>query len=329
MFHRLRRPLRISVLTPLLTALLLAPLAAGAVQAGPYKDVTLGLGSPQPLIALPAWQQPGQLLLWAFATGECGDERWGDGIDTEAFARANVAEAQRQNTRYAVSTGGALGIFTCASDEGMARFVARYDSAQLALLDFDIEGAQTPAQIDALVQRLAVLKRTRPTLRLQFTLATHAGSDGARRGLNATGLAVLQALQRHGLDDAIINLMVMNYVAADPRWCVLRRGRCDMGRSAVQAVQHLHRQHSLPFARIAVTAMPGQNDVAGNVFSLADARRLAAAARRLGLAAVYHWSIDRDQPCPPGEARVSPRCHALPGVPAGRFGAALGAAAAP
>lgn len=305
----------------LLPALLLPLLATAAPLDGPYKDVTRGLGAPEPLITTAPWHDRRQTLLWAFATGECGDERWGEGIDTAAFARANVAQAQRQGQRYIVSTGGALGIFSCASDEGMARFVDRYDSPLLAGLDFDIEGAQTPEQIDALVDRLAVLQRRRPALRISFTLATHASASG--RGLNASGEQVMRSIARAGLQGAVINLMVMNYGEADARWCVMRRGRCDMGRSALQAVRNLHRAFGVPYGQIAVTAMPGENDVAGNVFTLADARRLAKAARQLGLAGVHHWSLDRDQPCPPGEPRVSPRCHALPGVPAGRFGAAL------
>ena len=308
--------------TLLLTLAALPLLAAAAPWHGPYKDVTRGLAHPEPVIATPAWHRTGDTLFWAFATGECGQERWGD-VDTDAFARANVARAVQQGQRYVVSTGGALGIFTCGSDDGMARFVARYDSPMLAGLDFDIEGAQTPEQIDALVQRLTGLQRQRPALRISFTLATHAGSDADRRSLNATGQQVLQALQRHGLEQAVINLMVMNYGEADARWCVVRQGRCDMGRSAVQAVHNLHRQHGVPMHRIAVTAMPGENDVAGNVFTLTDARRLARAAQRLGLAGVHHWSLDRDQPCPAGEPRVSPACHALPGIAAGRFGRAL------
>lgn len=309
-----------------LAAVVVMTTAAAAPERGPYKDVTRGIGSPEPTIALPAWHQRGSTVLWAFATGECGSERWGE-FDTEAFARAAVAQARQAGQRYIVSTGGALGIFTCGSDEGMARFLARYDSPLLAGLDFDIEGAQTPAQIDALVQRLVVLQRRRPGLRLSFTLATHAGNDTARRSLNDSGRAVLASLAQHGLDGAIINLMVMNYGEPDSRWCVPaapgRGKRCDMGRSALQAVHNLHRGHGVPYARIAVTAMPGENDVAGNVFTLADARLLAREARRLKLAGVHHWSIDRDQPCPAGEPRVSPQCHALPGVAAGRFGAVL------
>jgi hypothetical protein len=65
--------------------------------------------------------------------------------------------------------------------------------------------------------------------------------------------------------------------------------------------------------------MPGENDVEGNVFTPANARRLAGEVQRLGLAGLHWWSLDRDQPCAAESPRVSPRCHGLPGVAPGRF----------
>jgi chitinase len=288
----------------LLTAATAAPAAADFVFS-PYLDVTQGLDA----AALPA-EVP--VLTWAFATGECGHERWGEGIDTEAFARRQVAAFVAAGRGYIVSTGGEAGIFSCDSDEAFARFFARYDSPRLLGLDFDIEGRQTPAQIDALVRRLKALRR--PGLRISFTLATHAADDGSGQSLNALGREVLQAVRRHGLDEAVFNLMVMNYGPPEPRHCVRRDGRCDMAASALQAAHNVHRLHGVPYRRIALTPMLGENDVAGNVFTLDDARVVARAARQLGLAGLHHWSLGRDRSCAAGSARVSPVCHGLPGL---------------
>jgi chitinase len=300
-------------------------LAAGA-WSGPYQDVTQGLSAGSARFTSPPWlgpPAPGQVVLWAFATGECGSERWG-AIDTAAFAAANVGAFVQAGRDYVISTGGEAGIFTCDSDEGMARFVERYQSPRLVGLDFDIEGRQTPEQISSLVQRAAYAQARWPKLRISFTLATHAASDGSRRSLNTTGEAVLAAIRATGLaKTAVINLMVMNYGPADPRWCVADAGRCDMGRSALQAARNVHEKHGVPYARIAITTMVGENDVAGNVTTLADAEHMARGARQLGLAGLHHWSIHRDQPCEAGSSRVSPRCHALPGVAPGRFGERL------
>lgn len=303
-------------------ALLLAACAISQAQTvhAPYKDVSMDLDATRLRIAaLPAAVHQ---VAWGFATGECGDEHWGN-FDTEAFARQNVEAYGRGGVGYIVSTGGEAGIFTCASDEGMRRFAARYASPRLLGFDFDIEGRQTPEQIRSLVQRLRVLQQRQPRLRLSFTLATFAASDGSARSLNALGEQVLAAIREARLDHAIINLMVMNYGPADAAHCVVRDGRCDMGASALQAARNLQQRHGVPARRIALTAMLGVNDVQDNVFTPADAQVLAAGARRMGLAGVHFWSIDRDQPCPPGAPRVSPRCHGLADVPAGSFGALL------
>jgi len=312
-------------------ALLVASLAAGCAEAappwtGPYQDVSIGGQvpfEPPPWLGAPA---PGRVLIWAFATGECGEERWGS-VDTAAFAAANVAAAVKAGRDYVISTGGEAGIFTCASDEAMQRFVERYLSKHLVGLDFDIEGQQTPEQIDSLVRRAAAAQARWPRLRISFTLATHAAGDGSRRSLNATGQAVMKAIASTPLaQTAVINLMVMNYGPADARWCVLREGRCDMGRSALQAARNVHEAFGVPYERIAITAMLGENDVAGNVTQLDDAATMARGARELGLAGLHHWSVHRDQPCAAGAPRVSPLCHALPGVPAGAFARELSAA---
>ena len=274
---------------------------------------------------LPDARLHGGTLIWAFASGECGAEHWA-GVDAARFAAANVPAFVAAGVDYVLSTGGEAGVFTCASDDGMRRFVERYASPRLAGIDFDIEGRQTPAQIDALAARMRWLQQHHPRLRLSVTLATHGAADGSGRNLNALGETVLTALRRHGADHAVIvNLMVMNYGAPDARWCVPSpdRSACNMARSALQAAHNLHAKHGVPFARIALTLMLGENDVAANVTTPDDAAAVLDGARALQLAGVHWWSLDRDQPCAAGSARVSPHCHALPGVAAGAFGARL------
>ncbi|MFY9514647.1 MAG: glycosyl hydrolase [Rubrivivax sp.] len=288
------------------TALLATTTVAGAAEPlfSVYQDLSLA-GAPPPASTF-------DLHHWSFATGDCGSEIWA-GEPAQA-----LAAARRNQQRYMLATGGAKGIFTCDSDAGMERFVARFDSPLLAGLDFDIEGPQTEAQIDSLVQRVAALAAKRPQLLLYFTLATHAGSDNNRASLTRTGETVLAALQRHRLDRAIVNLMVMDYGPASDAVCVLRRadGRCDMGASGLQAARNVAAKYGLPLSRIALTAMIGVNDVVENVMTLADARRMAGDARAFGMAGLAYWSLDRDKPCKATEARAD--CHSLPeGAPLG------------
>ena len=304
-------------------ALWFATATAGAAPLfSAYKDITVGFDKERYRISLE--DSAPRTLSLAFASGECGAEHWA-GFDAQRLADKALPSLRESGRRYIVSTGGEAGVFTCASEAGMRAFVERYLGPGLVGFDFDIEGRQTEAQIDDLVREAAAAQQRWPQLMFSFTLATHAGSDERQQGLNATGERVMQALRRHRFDRAVVNLMVMNYGPASARLCVLRAvGDCDMGRSGLQAARNLKQRWDVPFERIALTAMLGENDVAGNVFSPADAAVLAAGARELGLAGVHYWSLDRDQPCGAGSERVSSRCHGLPDVPAGSFGRLLG-----
>ncbi|GAA0771346.1 glycosyl hydrolase [Ideonella azotifigens] len=279
---------------------------------------------PAPLVQAGRNALPGRPreVVWAFASGECGAEDWGPGIDATQLVAANAPAFAQAGMRYRISTGGQAGVFTCASEAGMQGFVQRYASPALAGFDFDIEGSQTDQQLEGLVRTAAASARAHPEWQYSFTLATLAGSDVRGANVNATGAKVVAALQRHHFDTAVVNLMVMDFGPASAASCVLRAsdGRCDMGRSGLQAALNLQREFGVPLSRIALTAMLGVNDVTENVFTPEDAALLLADARTHGLAGVYYWSLERDAPCPGGATEVSSKCHSLPGVPAGAFG---------
>lgn len=300
-------------------ALVLALADAGAAPrfvAGAYKHTAMNRQASHAFAPAPSGTTS-----WAFATGECGDEVWGD-ESAEDIAAANVAAFDKAGRDYIVSTGGQGGVFTCASDAGMERFVARYQSAHLVGFDFDIEAGQTPAQVASLVARAAAIQARQPGLRLSFTVATHAASDGSGRSLNELGEAILAAARAGGLRDFALNLMVMDYGAPLARNCVVRGRVCDMAASAIQAVRNVHARYGVPLAQIEVTAMIGVNDVPANDFTLRDARKLAVAVKKMGLAGLHFWSLDRDRPCPVPVRGASASCSGM-ADPAGAFGRVL------
>jgi hypothetical protein len=314
-------------------ALSLALCAGAALAApplfGPYKHAPLAFepttqrlstaagGALQPLTeALP---REAGVVTWAFATGDCGSERWGEGIDTERFARANVEAFVKAGVGYIVSTGGQGQQFHCDSEDGMERFIVRYASPRLVGFDFDIEAGQSDDQIDALVDQIALAQVRHPNLRISFTLPTFAASDGSRRSFNKIGERVLRAARRHRVREPVFNLMVMDYGDARAGRCVLKAtdagARCDMGRSALQAARNASSRYRLPLDRIEVTAMIGVNDVVNNVFTLDDARRAAHDVRAHGLAGLHYWALDRDTPCAEPASAASPTCSGLPQAP--------------
>jgi len=299
---------------------------------GPYKDLTLSIDRANHVIAMAIGGKAvpvvdvlarGSTLSWAFAIGECGAETIG-GLDAQKVADANLAAFERAGIGYIVSTGGEGGIFTCGSDAGMEAFIARYASPRLVGIDLDIEASQTPEIVDALIRRVVAAQRRHPNLRFSFTLPTLAASDGSKSSLNAQGRGVLEAIRRHGLVDFTVNLMVMDYGPPSAANCVVEAGACDMGRSAVQAVENLHALHGLPYRQVELTAMIGVNDVAANDFHVQDAEVIARYAQERGLAGVHFWALDRDTPCAKPAAGAPGTCSGLPTVPALAFSAAFG-----
>lgn len=295
------------------------PLATTRVTGTP-----LPLANTNPAALLPSANS----LTLAFASGECGQERWRardatvlhkDGstsvkavdLDATSVAQANVAALHGAGYRYIISTGGEGNVFTCSSDAGMEAFIARYEGPGLIGFDFDIESTQTPEAIQSLVARIKVAQSKRPALRWSFTLPTLAASDASRASLNALGQQVLTSIRAAGLDKPIINLMVMNYGKASADACVVKDGRCDMAASAIQAARNLNAVYGVPMDSIALTPMIGVNDVVDNVFTLQDAIALARFAKVEKLAGLHFWSLDRDTPCAQGATTVSPTCSGL------------------
>jgi hypothetical protein len=320
-----------SILAALSAAILVTSTAVAAprVAFGPYQFFGLAPAGTVPRAsALAPDGAPlaeGTALSWAFANGECGEEVWPGKVSGQAVADDNVASAAND---YIISTGGQGGVFTCGSDAGMERFVARYMSPRLVGFDFDIEAEQSPAQIDSLIKRVRHAQRKYPKLRYSFTVATHAASDGSNHSLNKTGETVLATLRRHGVRDFVLNLMVMDYGPASEQACVLRDGRCDMGASAIQAARNVERKYKVPLSQIALTPMIGVNDVVENVYTLQDAQTTAEAVRRLGLAGLHFWSLDRDKPCSQPVTGADGNCSTMTDVPAAAYHRAMAPAAA-
>lgn len=302
--------------------------APGSLLFSPYKDVTINLnwntnvmqtavtGTAIPVVgsgSLVSTAEPnlGAITL-AFASGECGSENWG-GIPAASFASANVQALANAGLNYVVSTGGQAGTFTCSTPAGMAKFLSTYNSSHLVGVDFDIEGGQTQAQITSLVTEVAYAHTLYPNLRFSFTLATLAASDGSYGGLNSLGDMVVKSIKSANLSNYTINLMVMDFGGPSAGVCVVANGVCNMGQSAIQAVQNLQHTYGIPASQIELTPMVGVNDVSSEVFSLTDVDTLTAYAVSNKLAGIHFWSLDRDTPCSSNSGYASPTCNSVSG----------------
>jgi chitinase len=300
-----------------------------------YKDTSISMnfntnvistkitGSLTPLATeLPA--AGGKTVSLAFATGECGSENWG-GTPGATFASTNVPLFTKAGLKYIVSTGGADGVFTCGTDAGMEAFIGEWASSDLIGIDFDIEAGQTPAIINALVQRIHAAHQAHPGLRFSLTLATLAASQSSSTTAHSLGASAPDSFNVFG-DNAMsavksilgfngsastwpsfvtVNLMTMDYGSASPSICVVSNGACEMGQSAIQAAFNLRDKFGVPLTNIEITPMIGGNDNQAELFTLSDADTVAAFAIANKLAGVHYWSYDRDIDCAPGPASAT------------------------
>jgi hypothetical protein len=295
----------------------------------PYKDTginmdfntntisTLVPGTRTP-IATDLTANGGHAITLAFATGQCGTENWG-GVPGATLAQVNMPLLNNAGVNYVLSTGGAAGSFTCASDADFATFVNRWASPHLIGVDFDIEVGQSQTDITNLIRRIGPAHSSHPGLRFSLTIATLANTDGSE-SLNSTGVTVVNAVTTvFGTIPSFvtINLMTMDYGGPSQFVCVVASGTCDMGQSAIQAARNLNARHAIPFANIEITPMIGGNDVQSNVFKLTDVNTVASFVLGNHLAGVHFWSYDRDVDCPPGSA--SPTCNSIGGAGAHGF----------
>lgn len=138
-------------------------------------------------------------------------------------------------------------------------------------------------------------------------------------GLNEDGIAAIGSLLDGGVELAGVNIMTMNYG--------IDLGGATMGEAAIQALESTATQltqlwdshrTSMPTSGVwsimGATPMIGRNDVAGEIFTLDDARLLNQFATKRGLMRLSMWSINRDRTCGtnyPNPTVVSNECSGV------------------
>lgn len=155
-------------------------------------------------------------------------------------------------------------------------------------IDFDFETSTSFNYQKAFAAAVAA-KKAIPEINFSLTLPV---SNTA--GLNRSGLDMINEAKTLGLD-ITINIMAMDYGPAVS----------DMGTAAVNAasftvaqLQNIYTELSIAqvYKKIAITAMIGQNDSAGEIFTFDDVSTLADFAKSNGLNMLCIWALNRDFP---------------------------------
>lgn len=274
--------------------------AASAGGFAPYVDV--GLYPPYDLTGNAAKTGVKNYTLAFIVSGGGCVPKWGgaQGLGDNAVAgRIGALRAAGGDVR--VSFGGANGTELGRACGSAAQLASAYkqviDAFKLTKVDFDVEGAAIAdtAANDRRAQAIATLQKQLPGLDVSFTLPVLPS------GLTPDGVNLLTDAKRAGVAISAVNIMAMDYgdgQAPNPSG--------KMGDYAIQAATSTEAQVrsalglSSAWSHLAITPMIGVNDTNTEVFTVADARKVAAFAASRHLAWLSMWSATRDKPCPGG-----------------------------
>jgi chitinase len=212
-----------------------------------------------------------------------------------------------------VSFGGASGTYledACSSVSSLAaQFQAVLDRYNVTYIDFDVENdlgnsaAQT-RRSQAIAQVQAAARSAGKTLKVSFTL----GVDTS--GLPSDQINVLQSAISNGVDISLVNIMTMDYGGPVSQ----------MGNAAIQAANSTFSQLKTLFpaksdaqiwAMLGITPMIGQNDNAGEIFSLSNAQQVMTFAQQNNIGLLAFWALERDFQCTQSSSGASDTCSSV------------------
>ncbi|MER5636339.1 cellulose binding domain-containing protein [Kitasatospora sp. NPDC002227] len=282
------------------------PAPAGGGRFAPYVDTSL----------YPAYDLLGTAkatgvknfnLAFIVSGGGC-TPKWGGVSDLASDAvAAQIGALRAAGGDVRVSFGGANGSELATVCSSAADLTAAYqkavDAYGLTKVDFDVEGGALgdTAANGRRAQAIAQLQHTAAAkghpLDVSFTL------PALPTGLTQDGVNLVAGAKSAGVAVGAVNIMAMDFgdgVAPSPN------GR--MGKYAIDAATATQAQvksvlglsDAEAWAKTAVTPMIGVNDVATEVFTVADAKQLADFARAEHLAWLAMWSGTRDKACEGG-----------------------------
>jgi hypothetical protein len=278
----------------------------------PYTDVTLSGPTLQSIV-----QSTGQKYYTLAFIGSSGcNAEWAGTIplnQTNIYLPhldSDIQYIRDQGGDVIIAFGGQAGqelAQVCTNVSSLqAQYQAVINQYHVNHLDFDIEGG---AQGDSTSYTrrnaaLAALQKANSGLAISFTLPS------ATTGLLSDSLGLLNNAASQGVNISMVNLMTMDYGSPNSQ----------MGQAAISAANGLHselqsiypsKSSSQLWAMVGITPMIGQNDSAGEVFSMSNAQEVLSFAQANKVGELAFWSISRDNGGCAGSTTASPTCSGV------------------
>ena len=199
---------------------------------------------------------------------------------------------------------------TCSSASAAAtqieNVVTYFDATRI---DFDIESIalSNHNDVDLTNQALALVRSwassTGRSLGISYTIPV------LTTGLTSDGLNVLTDGRSHGFTPDVVNAMAMDYGTSGTEMGTAAEQALDATAGQVASTYGL--SSSAAYAMMGLTPMIGQNDSAGEIFSLNDASNVESYAASKGIAVLSFWSEGRDNGGCPGTTSASSTCSGI------------------
>ncbi|MFJ7205812.1 cellulose binding domain-containing protein [Streptomyces sp. NPDC098789] len=283
-------------------------------KSAPYVDPTLGQGdgtislNGKAVTIADYLKQTGAedvTLAFLQADSKTGKPSWA-GNSTHNFLAKQINEIRTAGHDVVASFGGQAGKTLWSASQDVDKLAKQYEEVitryNLTKLDFDMEGGpnegNTPnnqANGKALAKVQAWAKQNNRPLWISATLPV------LPTGLTADGKGSLKSMTDAGVEVSRVNIMQMDYGPSG----------IDMGKAGIDAGVSLKGQlkEFFPgksdqqlYGMMGFTPMIGHNDVAGEIFTLDNAKTLRKWADGNGVGMVSMWAAGRDQTGRTGQA---------------------------
>ncbi|MCU1572688.1 MAG: glycosyl hydrolase family 18 [Micrococcaceae bacterium] len=235
-----------------------------------------------------------------------------------------VARLVQTGGTVTVSFGGQLNseLGTACTDPDQLKAAYRkvLDRYKVTTIDVDLE-SRNLEDAAATVRRAAVLASLQQEqqaagkeLNIWLTLPV------APTGLTSAGTDAVAQLLSAKVQLAGVNIMTMDYGQARPEGQSMLQASVAAAEATHGQLDALYRQAGTSLGslslwrKIGLTPMIGQNDVAGEVFTLEDAAGLNAYARDKGVGRMSMWSMNRDTTCSSNYVNVTVVSDSCSGV---------------
>jgi len=289
----------------------------------PYVDTTL---TPTLQFQDPSANPARQVVLgFVVADKNSGcNPSWGtyyslQGASTQLNLDRRIAQLQDQGSNAVVSFGGQANSELAVTCTDTSKLTVAYQSViarySLSTIDLDIEGGALDNNASIVRRAVAIAavqkqaKAAKKPLNVWLTLPVEPN------GLQSNALAVASEMLKAGVQLSGVNIMAMDFTAAP----------AGMSAAITSSLTATHRQLGALYQgtnlssaqlwnRIGATIMIGQNDVAGQIVTVADAQHVAAFARAQHLGRVSMWSLNRDAQCGSQFARVGVHSNSCSGT---------------